>query len=63
MYYPETITRDQAEKILESHSIKPDQNTVFDTINRKMVENTSFNDEFGIKEFYNTKSIFNWLGY
>ena len=56
------ISRKQALKLIEGHNFQPDQQTA--SIKGELVkEGTSFNEMLGIKENYESKLIFAWLGY
>ena len=56
------ISRKQAVLLIKNHNLTPDQQT--DAIKGELVEKgSSFNEVFGVKENYNSKEIFTWLGY
>ena len=61
---PHTLTRHQVIKLLAQHSLNTTENAVY-TIKGVAYSdtNTSFDDINGIRESYQTRLVFDWLGY
>lgn len=57
------ITRKQAIGLIKSHGWKPEQQTAVDVNGNWVLNGSSFDETFGIKEVYHFKSVREWLGY
>ncbi len=61
---PHALTRRQVIKLLAQHGLNTTENAVY-TIKGVAYSdpNTSFDDINGIRENYQTRTVFTWLGY
>jgi hypothetical protein len=62
-YTKTLLTRHQVQEILNHHGWLTGEDTAWDPQTGEWVEETSFDDEIGIRDSYSLREVKVWLGY